>query len=431
LAVGRSGLTRGFVALEHRAFRLLFLSTVTSGVGGQLQTTANLWQIYALTNSPLQVGLNGLARAIPIILFSLIGGVIADRIDRKKIIVFTQTANAVVALALGTLTLTGAVHVWHIYAATFLNATFMSASAPARRAVVASLVPRQHLVNAMALQSSVNQIQRIVAPSLAGVLIAAFGLPITYGVNGLVQIFTAVNLTHVPFGAVPERPEGSPLRNLLEGLAFVRMRSIILVLLATDAAAMLFGNYVAVLPVIAANFDVGPVGFGLLASAPALGGMVGTTLIMYLGDFNYKGRMITASILVFCGFLVLLGLAPWFWLALVAAVGLGLSDSMQATPRNAAIQLIAPDELRGRVSSFQQMLVNGVPSLGQSTLGAAAGALGVPVAVVSGALICAAINVGIFIQRSDLRAREMGTAADNVVATRGSSEPTAVTPGVS
>ena len=419
MAGERPGLTRGFVALEHRAFRLLFLSTVTSGVGGQLQQTANLWQIYALTASPLHVGLNGLARAIPIILFSLIGGVIADRMDRKKIIIFTQTANAFVALLLGMLTLTGRIQVWHIYAATFLNATMMSASAPARRAVIASIVPRYHLVNAMALQSSVNQVQRIVAPSLAGVLIAAFGLPITYSVNGLVHFVTAFNLSLVPLGVKPERPEGSPVRNLLEGLSFVRMRTIILVLLATDAAAMLFGNYTALLPVLAASYDVGPAGFGLLSSAPAVGGMVGTILIMYLGDFPYKGRMITASILTFCFFLVVLGLSPWFWVALLAAVGLGLSDSMQATPRNAAIQLMSPDALRGRVSSFQQMLVNGVPSLGQSTMGAAAAGLGVPVALVGGALICAAINVGIFVRRSDLRARDMGTAAEDVVTIEG------------
>jgi MFS family permease len=313
------------------------------------------------------------------------------------------------------LTFTGRIEVWHIYAATFLNATMMSASAPARRAVVASIVPRHHLVNAMALQSSVNQIQRIVAPSLAGVLIAAFGLPITYSVNGIVHLITALNLSFVPLGPLPTRPAGSPIRDMLEGLAFVRMRSIILVLLATDAAAMLFGNYVAVLPVIADHFDVGPAGFGLLASAPAVGGMVGTVLIMYLGDFPYKGRMITASILVFCCFLILLGLAPWFWLALVAAIGLGLSDSMQATPRNAAIQIMTPDPIRGRVSSFQQMLVNGVPSIGQSSLGATAGIFGVPVALVTGAIVCAALNITIFIRRADLRAREMGMATEEVV----------------
>src|SRR5437763_13966423 len=145
----RAGLSRAFVALEHRAFRWLFLSSVTSGIGGQLQTVANLWQIYALTGSALHLGLTGLARAVPVILFSLAGGVIADRFDRKKIIMSTQIANGCVALTLGVLSATGLVQVWHIYAATFLNATMMSASAPARRAVLASIVPRGHLVNAM------------------------------------------------------------------------------------------------------------------------------------------------------------------------------------------------------------------------------------------------------------------------------------------
>lgn len=123
-------------------------------------------------------------------------------------------------------------------------------------------------------------------------------------------------------------------------------------------------------------------------------------------------RMITAAILCYCGFLVVLGLSPWFWLAFIAAAGLGLSDSMQSTPRNAAIQLMSPDALRGRVTSFQQMLVTGSPALGQSAMGSVAGALGAPVALIGGAIICAAINIGIFIQRKDLRAREMGTAAE-------------------
>ena len=408
----RSGLMRGFVALQHRGYRLLFYSTATSGVGGQLQQTANMWRIFALTSSALHLGLNGLARAIPIILFSLIGGVIADRVDRKKIIVSTQIANAAVVLTLALLSFTDHVQVWHIYAATFLNASFMAVSIPARRAVIASLVPREHLVNAMGLNATVNQIQRIVAPSLAGVLIAAFGLPVTYALNGVLHFVTATNLSRVPLGPLPERPQRSPIRDLMEGLAFVRMRSIILVLLMTDTAAMLFGSYQVLLPIFAASHDVGPAGFGLLSSAPAIGSLIGATTIMYLGDFPYKGRMITAAILCYCCFLVVLGLSPWFWLAFLAAAGLGLSDSMQSTPRNAAIQLMSPDALRGRVTSFQQMLVNGGPALGQSAMGSVAGALGAPVALIGGAIICAAVNIGIFIQRQDLRAREMGTAAE-------------------
>ena len=410
-----TGLRRGFVALQHTSFRLLFLSNITSGVGGQIQQVANLWQVYALTGSAVHLGLTGLARAIPIILFSLVGGVIADRVDRKKIILVTQTTNGVVAVILAVLSVTELIEVWHIYAAVFFNAMMMASAMPARRAVVANLVPREHLMNAMALQSTVQQIDRIVAPALAGVIIAVFGLPLAYAVNGVTHFITASLLSLVSLGALPRRPEGSPLRNLLEGLAFVRQRSIILVLLGTDAAAMLFGYYNALLPLIAGSFDAGPIGFGLLSSAPAIGGMVATIIVMYLGDFPYKGRLITAAILAYCALLAVLGLAPWFWLAFVAAVGLGLTDSLQATPRNAAIQLMTPDPLRGRVTSFQQMLVAGTPALGQTSLGAAVGALGLPVAFVGGALICAAINVGIFARSPELRSRDMGAAPEDGV----------------
>lgn len=407
------GFSRGFVSLQHRSFRLLFLSNVTSGAGAQIQQVANLWQVYALTGSAVHLGLTGLARAIPIILFSLAGGVIADRVDRKKIILVTQMTNGALALVIAVLSFTDLIEVWHIYAAVFLNATMVASAAPARRAVVASLVPREHLMNAMALQSTVQQVDRIVAPALAGVIIAVVGLPLAYATNGFTHFLTASILTFVSLGPLPDKPAGSPLRNLMEGLAFVRQRSIILVLLATDAAAMLFGYYNALLPLIAGNYDVGPIGFGLLSSAAAIGGMFATSVVMYLGDFPYKGWLITSSILCYCAFLVMLAVSPWFWLAFVAVIGLGLADSLQATPRNAVIQLMTPDGLRGRVSSFQQMLVTGMPALGQTSLGAAVGALGLPIAMVGGALICAAINIGIFAGRPELRARRMGMVEES------------------
>ncbi|MPZ15289.1 MAG: MFS transporter [Chloroflexi bacterium] len=414
----RRGLMRAFVALQHRSFRLLFLSSVTSGAGSQLQLVANLWQVYAITGSALHLGFTGLARGIPIILFSLAGGVIADRVDRRKIIILTQTANGVIAALLGVLSAAGLIEVWHIYAATFLNAALMSVSAPARRAVIAGLVPRQHLMNAMALNSSVHQMDRIVAPALAGFLIALFGFPVTYAINGLAHVITAVALGFVSLGGLPARPQRTPLRDLAEGLGFIRQRSIILVLLATDAAAMLFGYYQVLLPIVADGFGMDVSGYGLLLSAPAVGSLVGTTIVMYLGDFSYKGRLIVGAILMYSACLVGLALAPWFALALVVSVGLGLTDSLQATTRNAVIQLLCPDDMRGRVSSFQHMLVSGMPALGQSLMGAAAGVLGVTAALVAGAGACAAINAGIFARRKDLRARELESAPSPVVLER-------------
>jgi MFS family permease len=390
----------------------LFLSSVVSGIGGQLQSVANLWQVYALTGSALHLGLTGVARAIAIILFSLVGGVIADRVDRGKIIILTQATNGIVAVILGLLTAAGLVEVWHIYAATFFNATMMSLSSPARRAVIAGLVPRHHLMNAMALNSVLQKIDRIVAPSVAGVLIATVGLAFTYEINGVAHFVTAVALAFIALGPLPMASQVSPLQSLLEGLAFMRVRNIILVLLATDAAAMLFGNYTVLLPILSDRFDAGPTGFGLLSSAPAIGGFIGATAVMWAGDFPYRGRFIVGSILAYCVFLLALAVAPTFSITFLVAVGLGLTDTLQATPRNAAIQLLSPDQLRGRVSSVQNMLAAGIPEFGKGVLGSAADLVGAPIGLVAGALLCAGINVAILARRRDLRARDLELAAE-------------------
>jgi len=406
------GFRSTFAALEYRSFRWLFLSNVTSGIGGQLQQVANLWQIYALTGSALHLGLNGLARFIPIALFSLIGGVIADRMDRRQIMIVTQVTNGAFGIILAVLTLAGLVEVWHIYAVTFINSSLTSVSNPARRAVIAGLVPRHHLMNAFALNASIHQIDRIVAPSIAGVLIAVFGLPITYALNGLAHFVTAAALGFITLGSLMHRPEGSPLRNLLEGLAFVREHSIIFVLLMFDVVAMLFGSYPALLPIVAADFETGPIGFGLLTSAPAAGSLVGLVIVMYLGEIPYKGRLVAGCIIAYCCCLVGLALAPGFALALLAVAGLGLTDSVQATTRGAAIQLITPDALRGRVSAFQHMLQGGGPALGQSVMGAAAGTLGAPTALVGGALGCLAICIALLLGRPEIRARDIGEGGE-------------------
>jgi MFS family permease len=402
-------LKRAFVALEHRSFRLFYISTAVSGIGGQLQLVSNLWQVFALTGSPVHLGLTGLARAAAIIAFSFVGGVIADRTNRKRIVVTAQWTNGLTAAALALLTATALIDVWHIYMATFINAATMAISNPARRAVIAGLVPRHHLMNAMALNSIIHQIDRIIAPAIGGILIAVAGMTMSYGVNAGAHFITAVMLMLIALGPHPARPHVSAIRSLLEGFAFIRARNIILVLLITDTVAMIFGSYPVLLPMIADRFEAGPAGYGMLASGPALGGLTAATIVMSLGDFPYKGRLIMGCLLAYSGFLVALALAPAFPVALVAAAGLGLCDTMQAAPRNAIIQLLSPDELRGRVSSFQSLLAASGPGLGQGAMGSAAGVLTPPVALISGAILCAACIVTILIQRSDLRAPDLGS----------------------
>jgi MFS family permease len=239
-------------------------------------------------------------------------------------------------------------------------------------------------------------------------MIALVGLPPTYALNGIAHFATAVMLGFIALGSLPVRAEVSPLRDLIEGLRFVRRRSIILVLLTFDVVAMLLGSYPVLLPIIAAHFETGPIGFGLLSSAPAAGSLVGLAVVMYLGNFSYKGRLIAGCILAYSCCLVALALSPVFALALLAVAGLGMTDSMQATTRGAAIQLITPDGLRGRVSAFQHMLQGGGPALGQSIMGGVAGAVGGPVALVVGGILCAALTASILIGRPDIRAKDLG-----------------------
>jgi MFS family permease len=404
-------LRRAIVALEYRDFRLLFFASVVTAFSGTLQQTATAWQLWQLTGSPVHLGLQGLARAIPTLALSLAGGVIADRFDRRLIIRLPQAVNAAMALTLALLSATESIEPWHIYAVTLMGSSMMAISAPARRAIVANLVPRRHLMNAMALNMTEYQFARIIGPAVAGVLIALAGYPLTYGLNAVGQVFTFVVLGLIYLGPVPQRPQGNPLQNLVEGLSFIRVHSIILVLLATDAAAMLFGSFQVLLPVVADERGAGAPGFGVLSAADALGAVLGAVVVMWLGDMRYKGFLIVGSILAYCVALVGFALSPWFWVAAVTAGALGLTDAMQATPRNAVIQLVTPDQLRGRVSSFQHMLVMGTPSLGQGFMGGAASLIGPPLALILGAAACAAVNVGILARRSDLRARDLGAVS--------------------
>jgi MFS family permease len=420
------GLSRVFVAMQYRDYRLLFFSHIATALGSEFLQVSNAWQIYSLTGSAFALGLTGVFRAIPVLGFSLIGGVIADRVDRRKIIVLTQTTHGFMALALALDCLLGTVEVWHIYGVIFLNNTLSSASMPARRAVLATIVPRQHLMNAMSLNSLMSQADKIGAPALAGVLIEVAGTPLTYAMNGLLVLVNAVTLAFIKTDLVPNREPASPGRDLVEGLSFVRAHPIILVMLLMDSAAMIVGNYIVLLPVIATNFGVGAVGFGMLGSAQSVGRLGAAITLMSLGDFRHKGYVIGFALLAFAGFLMLLAVAPIFPIALVAVAGLGLTDGLQAQTRNVLIQLLTPNALRGRVGAFQTMLQGGVPSLGQGILGAAAAALTVPVALFGAGVICGAVNLAIFIGRKDLRAIDLGRDPEPVPATREAAVPVRV-----
>jgi MFS family permease len=397
-----------FAALAAPNFRLFYVAFLVGTVGTQLLFAATLWQIYELTQSPVHLGLTGIARAAPIILLSLAGGIVADRVDRLKFMTLTQGLSGVLPLALAALTVSGTVDVWHIYVVTFFSSALQAISQPARFALTPSLVPRQHLLNAMALGSTIYQIANIIGPALGGAGIAAFGLTATYLANGIAHVVSLGAMALIRIAPVVATPAESPLESLREGLSFVRRRSIIFVMLLMDTAATLLGSYRTLVPIIAVNLGYGADGMGLLLAAPGVGSLLGSGAILALGDVRYKGWYVIGGILSYCVSLVLLGLSPLFTLSLLAAGLLGFFDSVQMIPRNTAIQAMTPDGLRGRVTSFQMIFSGGAPAVGQVTSGALAAVVGAPYALVLGAVSCAAVIVGIAVAREDLRERDLG-----------------------
>lgn len=404
----RPGLRRAVAALQHRNFRLFYAALLVAGIGGQLQTFTSLLQVYELTGSPLHLGLTGLARALPVITLSLMGGVIADRVDRIRFSMAAQAVTGLLSVILAALTFAGVIDVWHIYLITFFSGAVQALNHPAQTAIIPNLVPRHHVLNAIALNSTVRQSSVVLGPVIGGVAIAALSFAPTYLLNGAAHLVTVGTLARIRIPPVAARPTQSPLHGLVEGLSFVRRRSIILVLLAADSAETLFGRYQAMLPIIAANVGAGATGLGVLSAAPGVGSLVGAMLIMSLGNIPYKGLVVIGALLAYCGALVLLALSPWFLVSVAATFMLGLFDSLQATPRNAVIQLMTPDELRGRVASFQGMLTTGLPSVGQALLGALGAVVGVPPAMIIGATTCATVQVVLVTTRRDLRAANLG-----------------------
>jgi MFS family permease len=265
------------------------------------------------------------------------------------------------------------------------------------------------MLNAIALTSTIFQVANIVGPAIAGVSIAAFGLTVTYFANGVAHLVSVGALSAIKAKAqeiVSTRE--SPLQSMVEGLRFVRQKSIILIMLLMDTAATLFGAYRTLIPIIAVSLGTGAEGMGLLLAAPGVGSLVGTGAILALGNIRYKGWYLIGGILAYCGALILLAVSPLLALATLASGLLGFFDSVQMIPRNTAIQAITPDALRGRVSSFQLVFSGGAPALGQSLSGAVAAVLGAPLTLILGAATCVAVIAGLTVARPDLRDRDLG-----------------------
>jgi MFS family permease len=375
---------------EHREFRLLWLGQVVSGMGNQITRIALPFQVYVLTGSTLAIGALVLAQLIPILVFSLGAGSVADAVDRRRLLVITQVGMALTSLALVALALIPSPALIAIYLVAFLAAGLSSVDGPTRSAAIPRLVTPAHLPAAITLNQLNYQAASVVGPAIGGLLLATIGLAGAYTVDALSFVASLAALLIIgplaPIGRVT-RPGIAAIR---EGLRYAADRRVILSTFAIDLVAMIFGMPTALFPVLALDvFRVGPIGVGLLAAAPAVGAFFGALLSGWVSGVRRTGRMVALAVIVWGLAIVGFGLATFsFPLALCLLAIAGAADVLSAVFRSMIIQLEAPDELRGRVMSIHVLVVTSGPRMGDLEATGVAALFGAQFSVVSGGLLC-------------------------------------------
>jgi MFS family permease len=355
------------------------------------------WQIYELTDSVTQIGLLGLARALPQMGLVLFGGLLADTFDRRQLLMSTQLAQFFVSGALCLLSLLQAIAPWHLFAASALLALFTALGGPARQSFIPSLVPRAHLSNAIALNNTQRNVGQIAGPSLAGLLLAATGAAWCYAVDAVswFAIVIALLLVHTRQAQDVGR-RGIALDALREGFRFSLSQPVLLALIVLDFGANFFGAPRALLPVYARDvFQVGANGLGMMYAASSVGAVAAALVLSTRGEPRRAGIGALGG-LAFYGFCIAgFALSPSFWLALVMLAGMGAGDTINAVLRMTIVQLVTPDALRGRVSSLNSVFTAGGPQLGQFRSGIVADWWGPSASALSGGLATLLLVAGV------------------------------------
>lgn len=398
-----------FAALRQRDFRLFWGGLVLSGIGSQFTTVAMAWQIYELTDSPLQLGLLGLARGVPQIGLLLVGGLLADAVDRRRLMMMTQIGQLVVSGALVGLTVTEAIGPLALYVASFLLAIFSSLEGPARQALVPNMVPRSDLTNAVALNATQRNVSMIAGPSLAGVVLGASGPALCYAVDTLSWLAMLGALVLIRSLPQPTGGRGGiSLGALREGFVFVWSHPIILSLMVLDFGQNLFGNPRALMPVYARDIlHVGPEGLGLLYAAAAVGSIATAAGMSVTAQVRRAGRWVLIGVGVYAASTAVFGISQVFWFSLLLLAAEGAGNMISTVLRGTMTQLVTPDELRGRVTSVNSIFTNSGPQLGQFRAGAVAEVIGTELSVVTGAGLLLAIVAGVAVSARAVRRFEI------------------------
>ena len=390
------------VALRYRDFRFLWLGEMVSTTGSQMQLFAINWHIFELLRgqtfsiqvfgSALELGAEafglgmlGLARVLPIVLFALVGGMLADTLDRRQVMLWTRVISALVAAVLTGLTLSEQIDVSSIYLLTALGAGATALDSPARQSIVANLVKPRHLANAISLNTLIFQIATICGPALAGLLVAQVHIGLVYGINTATFVVAIVAIALIRTRGKLKTATNIGWRALVDGIRFTFGTRIIMGTMLLDFFATLFSSARTMLPIVAGDIlGVGAMGYGLLATAQPIGALLVGLILSLRSEMKRQGLILLISVAVYGLATAVFGVSTSFALSYVMFALTGAGDTVSMVIRGTIRQLMTPDELRGRMVSVNMMFFMGGPQLGELEAGLVASIFGAPFAIFSG-----------------------------------------------
>jgi MFS family permease len=408
------GVSEMFRALRHRNYRLFWSGAFLSNAGTWMQAVAQGWLVLSISDSPFYLGLDGFMATVPGLFFTLAGGVFADLMDRRKLLIYTQAVAGVAALTLGILVLTHVVKIWMVLCLSFVTGSCMALAGPSYMALVFDLVGREDLANAIALNSTQFQLARALGPVAAGVGFKLFGLSGCFFANALSFVFVVAALLMVKFdrpgaGESPPsrsmREKGVFVSDLVAGLKYVAGRPRVFMLLIISAVTSLFGApYIYMTPVFARDiFHLGETGLAVLMGMAGAGALFGALFLAYLGDFRRKGWFVLGGVLAFAICLICFSLSTHFVLSLVFLFALGFGIVCSVAVTNTLLQKLVTDEMRGRVMSMFMLSFIGAMPIGNLIAGAASHRFGVQKTLAAGGLIIAIFATIVLVRSPRLR----------------------------
>jgi MFS family permease len=405
---GSHRLAQTMSALRHRNYRLYWFGQLSSVLAQNMEGVAQSWLVLELTNSPLLLGLTGLAFAAPTIMLTLLGGVVADRADRKRIMILSQVGSAAIFLTLASLVIVQRVALWHVMTCAFLSGCIRAFDRPSRMALLPLMVPKEDIPNAVAVGGTIWQLNRLVGPAAAGMLIYLVGIGATYyfcffASLSAVCLWLGIRFQHQPTAIAA----GGLLQHMMDGLNFIRSNQIFYTFISMSFFNSLFGmSYLILMPVFARDvLAVGSQGFGFLQSAGGLGALCGVVAVAYVSRSSPKGGQAIGGAVIFGILLSGFALSKSYSLSLALACALGIASQFYITIINAILQVNLPDQLRGRVMSIYGLSWELMP-VGGLLAGAIAEYAGAPAAVLVGGVLVATTALGIALCFPDMRRLE-------------------------